>query len=174
MACLVYWGRRKEPGSTSFPTLNEHECTTFVWDPATHTNKTSSNQPTLVDGTKVNLFCSGHTFLEDGRLMVIGGHLFDSQGVNEACVYDPATDRWTAVKIMNDGRWYRTAVTLPDGSALACAGTFATGPLQPPSNDSSRRTGKRGQGAQCNDSGREVWVFSVCSPSAVMTKPRSI
>ena len=59
----------------------------------------------LKDGSTVNLFCSGHTFLPDGRLMVAGGHLFDSQGVNQSCTYDPATDRWTAEAEMNKGRW---------------------------------------------------------------------
>jgi hypothetical protein len=134
---VLYWGRRKEAGSTVFSTLNEHECFPFVWDPATNTSKPTGNRPTLADGTSVNLFCSGHTFLADGRLMVIGGHLFDSQGVNQACIYDSETDHWTAVQVMNNGRWYPTAVTLPDGSVLACAGTFAIGPLQPPTNASA-------------------------------------
>ena len=68
---------------------------TYMLDPATGVSRQTKNQPTLKDGTPVNLFCSGHTFLPDGRLMVVGGHLFDSQGVNQSCIYDPATDTWT-------------------------------------------------------------------------------
>ncbi|MGA2588952.1 MAG: galactose oxidase-like domain-containing protein [Bryobacteraceae bacterium] len=134
---VLYWGRRKEVGSTVFATLNEHDCSPFVWDPATNTSKPTSNRPAMADGTLVNLFCSGHTFLPDGRLMVTGGHLFDGQGVNQTCIYNPATDSWTAEQTMNNGRWYPTAVTLPDGGALVCAGTFPTGPLRPPNNDSA-------------------------------------
>jgi galactose oxidase len=66
--------------------------------------------------------------------MVAGGHLFDSQGVNQSCIYDPATDRWSAEALMNNGRWYPSAVTLPDGGVLVLSGSFASGPLQPPPN----------------------------------------
>jgi len=131
---VLYWGRRKEFGSPVFATLNDHACQTYVWDPATGVSTPTKNQPVLKDGTPVNLFCSGHTFLADGRLMVVGGHLFDSQGVNQSCIYDPATDTWTAEALMNNGRWYPSAITLPDGGVLVLSGSFATGPLQPPPN----------------------------------------
>jgi hypothetical protein len=133
---ILYWGRRKEVGSQVFATLNEHSTLSYIWDPATGISTLTKNQPTMADGkTTVNLFCSGHTFLADGRLMVIGGHLFDSQGVNQSCIYDPATDEWTAAALMNEGRWYPSAVTLPDGGVLALSGSFPVGPLQPPAND---------------------------------------
>jgi hypothetical protein len=131
---ILYWGRRKEFGSDKFETLNDHACQTYILDPDTGQSRETANQPTLRDGTPVNLFCSGHTFLPDGRLMVVGGHLFDSQGVNQSCIYDPATDRWTAEALMNHGRWYPSAITLPDGSVLVLSGSFAMGPLQPPPN----------------------------------------
>jgi galactose oxidase len=137
---VLFWGRRKEPGSTTFATLNEHQCFPFIWDPASGTSTPTRSRPTLAGGGEVNLFCSGHTFLPDGRLLVIGGHMFDSQGANQACLYDPMSDSWTATQIMNNGRWYPTAVTLPDGSALASSGSFASGPLQPPPNQSSTNT----------------------------------
>jgi hypothetical protein len=117
-----------------FATLNDHACETYLWDPETGTSRLTTNQPALKDGGTVNLFCSGHTFLADGRLMVVGGHLFDSQGVNQSCIYDPVTDLWTPEALMNNGRWYPSAVTLPDGGVLVLSGSFATGPLQPPPN----------------------------------------
>jgi alpha-amylase len=132
---ILYWGRRKEVGSPVFDTLNDHFTLAFIWDPATGASTPTRNQPALADGTPVNLFCSGHTFLADGRLMVIGGHLFDSQGVNQSCIYDPVADQWTAEALMNEGRWYPSAVTLPDGGVLALSGSFPVGPLQPPAND---------------------------------------
>jgi hypothetical protein len=126
---VLYWGRRKVPGATAFPTLNEHISFPFIWDPATNTS-TPTPSPTSLDGQTVNLFCSGHTFLPDGRLMVVGGHLLDSEGVNQSAVYDANANTWTPVQPMNEGRWYPTAVTLPDGSVLVCSGSF----LDPASN----------------------------------------
>ena len=137
---ILYWGRRKEFGSEVFATLNDHACQTSILDPDTGQSRETANQPALKDGSTVNLFCSGHTFLPDGRLMVVGGHLFDSQGVNQSCIYDPVTDRWTAEAEMNKGRWYPSAITLPDGGVLVLSGSFATGPLQPPTNDSGTNT----------------------------------
>src|SRR6516165_5183057 len=92
---ILYWGRRKEFGSVQFDTLNDHACETCILDPDGRHSRETANQPLLKDGSTVNLFCSGHTFLPDGRLMVVGGHLFDSQGVNQTCIYDPVTDHWT-------------------------------------------------------------------------------
>jgi hypothetical protein len=138
---VLFWGRRKNHGSTDFDTLNEHRTFPFLWDPATPDKTVATKtQPKLGDGTDVNLFCSGHTFLADGRLLVIGGHLFDSQGSNQSCVYDPFHDTWTATQTMNDGRWYPTAVTLPDGSVLACSGTAATGQPRKPKNQNHPNT----------------------------------
>ena len=115
-------------------------CQTYIVDPDTGQSRETANQPVLKHGSTVNLFCSGHTFLPDGRLMVVGGHLFDSQGVNQSCIYDPATDRWTAEALMNNGRWYPSAITLPDGGVLVLSGSFATGPLQPPPNRTAPNT----------------------------------
>ncbi len=133
---VLFWGRRDPPGAPDFPSLNQHATHAFLWDPAhpQTTAKPTSNQPTDSQGNSINLFCSGHTFLADGRLLVTGGHLFDSQGLNTTTFYDPATDKWSAGPTMNFGRWYPTAVTLPDGRAFVCSGSFPTGPLQPPLN----------------------------------------
>lgn len=93
-----------------------------------------SPQPTLADGAKVNLFCSGHAFLPDGRLLVVSGHLFDGAGVNQASLYDPASNTWTPTALMNNGRWYPTAITLPDGLVLVLSDSFRQG-NQTPVND---------------------------------------
>jgi galactose oxidase len=135
---VLFWGRRNPPGTPDFPSLNQRETHAFVWDPANPLApaRPTSNQPTDRQGNSINLFCSGHTFLGDGRLLVTGGHLFDSQGLNTSVFYDHITDKWTAGPLMNNGRWYPTAVTLPDGRAFVSSGSFPTGPLQPPPNGS--------------------------------------
>jgi hypothetical protein len=117
---VLFWGRRDQPNLT----LDEHFCTPQIWDPATRAT-TPTPKPTRADGrTTVNLFCSGHTFLPDGRLLVVGGHFADSKGIDQASIYDFRTNTWTAIPVMNNGRWYPTAVTLHDGSALVMSGSF--------------------------------------------------
>jgi galactose oxidase len=123
---VLYWGRRSNPKDTNPASLNEHFTKTFLWDPSTGTSKATATQPQLF-GTgagDVNLFCSGHSFQPDGSLLIVGGHLFDGQGVNQACIYDPFADTWSAKPPMNAGRWYPSALTLPDGSVLSISGSF--------------------------------------------------
>jgi galactose oxidase len=136
---VLFWGRRNPPGESDFRSLNQHETHAFLWDPTKPDAPAipTRNQPADSHGNKINLFCSGHTFLEDGRLLVTGGHLFDSQGLDTSTFYDPAADKWSAGPIMNNGRWYPTAVTLPDGKAFVSSGSFPTGPLQPPVNQNA-------------------------------------
>ena len=77
-----------------------------------------------VPNTATDLFCSGHSVLSDGRLLVVGG--FDASsnipGVTDANIFDPATQKWTAVPKMTYRRWYPTATTMPDGRVLVTSG----------------------------------------------------
>jgi hypothetical protein len=124
---VLFWGRRIKPGEGD---LDVHECTPFLWDPVSKST-TGTPQPTLKDGTKVNLFCSGHTFLPDGRLLVMGGHFKDGYGLNQATIYDYRTNTWTPTALMGGSddfrRWYPTAVTLSDGTVLVMSGSTTDG-----------------------------------------------
>ena len=86
-----------------------------VWDPATRAF-TAVPAPSL-------LFCAGHDFLPDGRLLVAGGHISDVHGLANTNIFDPATGAWQAVAPMAKGRWYPTNTTLPNGEVLTLAGT---------------------------------------------------
>jgi galactose oxidase len=132
---VLFWGRRDPAGTTDFDSLNQQKCVPFIWDPGTQVSRETSNQPSDGNGKAINLFCSGHTFLPDGRLMVTGGHLLDSQGIRYSTIYDPSTDTWTAGPVMNHGRWYPTAVTTADGRVFVCSGSFAQDPGPPPINN---------------------------------------
>ena len=122
---VLMWGRRDNPTDS----LDVHECTPFLWNPASGTF-TNTPKPTLANGTKVNLFCSGHAFLPDGRLLVVGGHHFDSDGLSQAVLYDSTTNAWTATAPMTTPlgeevrRWYPTATALPDGRVLVASGSY--------------------------------------------------
>src|SRR5215216_7057233 len=67
-----------------------------------------------------HLFCSGHSLLGDGRLLVAGGH---QDEVNALHTFDPALETWTRVGEMANGRWYPTCTTLPDGKVFIISGT---------------------------------------------------
>ena len=90
-----------------------------VWDPATGAF-TAVPAPSL-------LFCAGHDFLPDGRLLVAGGHIRDLHGLPNANVFDPATGAWQVLPAMAQGRWYPTNTTLPDGEVLTVGGTDSAG-----------------------------------------------
>ncbi len=116
---VLLWGRRDQPTGS----MHEHECTPYIWDPRTG-ELLPTPQPERTDGTKVNLFCSGHAFLPDGRLLVVGGHVTDGDGLDQACVYDYRTNTWTALPVMNERRWYPTVTALCDGTVLVSSGSY--------------------------------------------------
>ena len=90
-----------------------------VWDPTT-------NAFTLAPAPSL-LFCAGHDFLPDGRLLVAGGHISDLHGLANTNVFDPVSGTWQAEPAMAAGRWYPTNTTLPNGEVLTLAGTDSTG-----------------------------------------------
>lgn len=116
---VMFWGRRdwKADGSgPQGPSLDPHDLTPHLWDPA-------ANAFTTLPRPGFNPFCAGHAFLPDGRLFVAGGHWADGRGVDNAAIFDPATNTWQQLPAMNRGRWYPTVVTLADGAVLVSGGT---------------------------------------------------
>ena len=93
---------------------------TREWDPA--------NPSVVTTKAKVgyNIFCTGHSWMADGRLFVTGGHRRNGYGLPEASIYNPATNVWTRLPDMNNGRWYPTQVTLANGDILTFTGSYNT------------------------------------------------
>lgn len=94
-----------------------------------------------------DLFCCGHAFLPDGRLLVAGGTeewtiaavthddhghaaMGHFRGLADAYVFDPVAEAWSPVARMvlqpwtsaGGGRWYPTLVTLGSGRVVAVSG----------------------------------------------------
>src|SRR2546429_7332515 len=92
-----------------------------VWDPATG-SFTAVPAPSL-------LFCAGHDFLPDGRLLVAGGHISNDHGLPNTNVFDATTGSWQVAPAMAQGRWYPTNTALPDGQVLTIGGRDASGAL---------------------------------------------
>jgi hypothetical protein len=96
--------------------------TSAVWNPASE-EIADFTTPPPDDQVKDALYCCGHAFLADGRLLTIGGG-GNSAGnaIKSAWTFEPHSRKWTKVKDMKHKRWYPTAVTLPDGRVLAVSG----------------------------------------------------
>ena len=73
------------------------------------------------------LFCSGHTILPDGRLLVTGGHIANDRGLPSAAIYDPSDNSWSTVASMARGRWYPSVTTMPNGEVIAISGADESG-----------------------------------------------
>jgi hypothetical protein len=91
-----------------------------LWDPA------NPGVVTTLPKVGYNIFCTGHSFLADGRLLVTGGHVRNGFGLPDASIYDPFTNSWTRLADMNDGRWYPTNTTLASGEVLVISGSKDT------------------------------------------------
>ncbi|HYF38268.1 MAG TPA: hypothetical protein VD930_01180, partial [Gemmatimonadales bacterium] len=76
---------------------------------------------------ETQVFCAGHTFLPDGRLLVSGGHLDDKLGLRDANIFGSAGQSWLTVPPMSFARWYPTSTTLPNGEVLTLGGTDEDG-----------------------------------------------
>jgi hypothetical protein len=87
-----------------------------IWDPDT-------GSLTLLNVLR-NIFCSGHSFLADGRLLITGGHVSDTVGIPDTVLFDPFALTWTRGPDMNAGRWYPTNTTLPNGDVLVVEGSI--------------------------------------------------
>ena len=84
-------------------------------------------------GLPVNIWCSGTSFLADGRVLVTGGNLsyIDNPGdqyagLNQVYTFNPFTETWTRQPDMAHGRWYPGQLLMPDGRTLIINGLDET------------------------------------------------
>jgi hypothetical protein len=89
-----------------------------VWDPANDSFRT-------LPPTRNKLFCSGHSFLSDGRVLVAGGHLNSTPSGNgspDLNIFDYGTNTWVTGPRLATARWYPGTTTLPTGEVLVLSG----------------------------------------------------
>jgi hypothetical protein len=86
-----------------------------LWNPATGTFQS-------IPYTAANLFCAGLTFLADGRLLTMGGHIANYVGIRNTTIFDSWSETWVTAAPMTYGRWYPTATILADGRVLTTSG----------------------------------------------------
>ncbi len=93
-----------------------HKGESLLWDPAAPGSGFSPIAKTY------DFFCSGHTFLADGRLLVTGGTIGGTHGDPRAVLFASAGS-WAGASSMAQGRYYPTLTTLPNGNVLALSGS---------------------------------------------------
>jgi len=71
----------------------------------------------------VDLFCSGLSFLADGRLFTAGGHSgINNKAILASTIFYYASNSWTTGPNMANGRWYPSNTTLATGEILTLSG----------------------------------------------------
>ncbi len=104
---------------------------TILWDPANEVTPQFTAIPGAVTGLTADLFCSGHAFLSDGKLLVVGGGGGGPGAAtsNQGWRFDPVPRTWTRTGNMTTQRWYPTALMLGDeqGPTGACARVLIAG-----------------------------------------------
>ena len=86
-----------------------------IWDPATQSF-------TSTPFAGYNLFCAGHAFLSDGRLLVTGGNLSINYGLTSSTAFDSSLGTWASQPDMSFPRWYPTNTALSTGDMLVTSG----------------------------------------------------
>lgn len=130
----------------------------YSWDPVTEAFAELASVP-------YDLFCAGHSYLGDGRVLVPGGHIADYVGLAKASVFNPATNAWSTAPDMNAGRWYPTVTTLANGDALVTSGqmdtSFGVNPL-PQVYEAATNRWRSLTGAQLN---QELYPMMFLAPN---------
>jgi WD40 repeat protein len=113
---VLAWGKPETPPEPNFGVE------AAVWDPTTVS-------PTFYGAHDpyVTIYCSGHSFLADGRLLATGGHLGDFIGSKVVSIFDFTTRTWSPGPDMFGARWYPTNTTLADGGVVVVSGTVTEG-----------------------------------------------
>lgn len=79
---------------------------------------------TVITPAGYNIFCGGHSYTADGKILVTGGHIVSNFGYAHAILFNPTNLSWSAVPDMWQGRWYPTNTTLPSGDIVVLSGTM--------------------------------------------------
>jgi len=139
---VIFSGDQHNPDQNSARPQDIDHCALF--DPVSFTLQN-------IDAPTTDVFCSGHAFLSDGRLLVAGGtelwsqpggqfHATHFPGLRDAWLFNPSPNadgrHWSRAASMRGGRWYPSLVTLPDARVLALSG-------HPENTDVSRHNNDR-------------------------------
>ncbi len=105
---ILWWGLGEEKPRLSLWKANQDTLAPLIVVPAP---------------ASLNVFCSGHSTLADGRVVVLGG-TSPSPGLAATNIFDPIDRRWLDPRPpdMAHGRWYATSTTLETGNVIGMTG----------------------------------------------------
>jgi hypothetical protein len=128
---LFFAGSGNDPSQAAYENSPEG---VRLWDPQSG-DFTTPTIPRDRNGNPIDIFCAGHSFRPEGRLLVAGGTLrYDPfYGIIDTFLFDftgnNGNGSWSRVSSMNRGRWYPTVLTLGNGRVLAVSGLDVNGNL---------------------------------------------
>jgi len=129
---FIFGGSSLDPDEFSHPSLPRAEMLDLNTNPW-------QRYPINCDPMACDLWCGGHTFLADGKLLFVGGTSYYPPppdpfygGLREAYLFDPFTETWERLKDMEFGRWYPTLIRLGDDRVLTLAGLEYRAPTDKP------------------------------------------
>jgi hypothetical protein len=129
---FILGGSSLDPKEFEHPTLPRAE----MLDLNTNPWKT---YPLNCEPVHCDLWCGGHTFLPDGKLLFVGGTSYYPPvpdpfygGIREAFLFDPFTETWEQLDDMQVGRWYPTLIRLADDRVLTLSGLEYRAPTSTP------------------------------------------
>jgi hypothetical protein len=138
----------------------------YLWDPV-------ADQLQQLPPPGYNIFCAGHSFLPDGRLLIAGGHIDTDRGLPDAILFDPFNLSWTRQPDMAQGRWYPTNTTLPNGEVLVTAGATESGTHAPIPEVWSPATGWRRLTGASRTLPYYPWMFVAPNGKLFMAGPEA-
>jgi hypothetical protein len=125
-------------GHAGDPSDNRAEA--WLWDPSTGQTKEVDAPINPDTGKPANLWCSGQSFLADGRVLVTGGNLLypdtpvnpnqpptGYKGLNRTYTFNPFNETWTEQPAPAHGRWYPSQVEQADGRTVIMSGWDESG-----------------------------------------------
>ena len=132
---FIFGGSSLDPDEFKHPTLPRAEILDLNTSPW-------QIYPLPCDPMTCDLWCGGHTFLADGRLLFVGGTSYYPPppdpfygGLKEAYLLDPFTETWERLDDMQIGRWYPTLIRLADDRVLTLAGLEYRVPTEAPNTN---------------------------------------
>lgn len=128
---VLMWGYPLHVDQAAF---RGNESYAWLWDPTEGYGPDAVEAVTpVINGENVSIYCSGMSFLPDGRVLVVGGTenwgvndpvFTEFAGLNRALVFDPATETWEELPrpAESHGRWYPTQTLMADGRTFVISG----------------------------------------------------
>ena len=128
---VLMWGYPIHVDQVAF---RGNESYAWLWDPSKGYGADSVESVTPeFNGQNVSIYCSGMSFLPDGKVLLVGGtenwgvndpNYTEFAGLNRALLFDPVTETWEDLPrpAGSHGRWYPTQTLMPNGKTFVISG----------------------------------------------------